>query len=227
MNWYVPLGTEKSIEPVVEETMEFASMTDHWVPGLRPVSLNVTVESAESDEPAAATMNHSSSENPPITGFVFALEAANCGAETSTEGLVVGLGSPSGVVGRCPTCARILHDGVCRLHGAVTGIPDLRARILLDDGTGVATVHLPRDLTEQLTTETLAQLADRMRAGTSPLTIEEEFRRKLVGRRLRVTGRSRVDEFGLALFPSACREVHVDSNRAVDTLSRRLAGRPR
>ena len=175
--------------------------------------------------PQAVSAPPSPPEPLPLT--LGGLEARGGGAETSTEGLVVGLGSPSGVVGRCPTCARILHDGVCRLHGAVTGIPDLRARILLDDGTGVATVHLPRDLTEQLTTQTLAQLADRMRAGTSPLTIEEEFRRKLVGRRLRVTGRSRVDEFGLALFPSACREVHVDSNLAVDTLSRRLAGRPR
>ena len=154
-----------------------------------------------------------------------ALEARGGGAVPTTAGLVVGLSSPSGVVRRCPTCARVLQDGVCRLHGAVEGVPDLRARILLDDGTGVATVNLPRDLTEKLTGRTLAQLIDRLRGEPDASIVEGEIRRRLVGRRLRVTGRSRVDEFGVALFPTACDEVAPQPGASVEALARRLAER--
>jgi replication factor A1 len=156
-----------------------------------------------------------------------ALEARGGGAETTTEGLVVGLSSPSGVVRRCPTCARVLQNSVCRLHGAVEGTPDLRARILLDDGTGVATINLARDLTEKLTGQTMAQFLGRVQGEADASIVEGEIRRQLVGRRLRVTGRSRVDEFGVALFPTACDEVAVRPGPIVDTLARRLAERAR
>ncbi len=156
-----------------------------------------------------------------------ALESRGGGPEAQTEGLVVGLGSPSGVVRRCPTCARVLQEGVCRLHGAVEGTPDLRVRILLDDGTGVATVNLPRDLTEKLTGRSLSQLLDRLQRQPDPSLVEREIREQLLGRRLRVRGRARVDDFGLALYPTACEEIPAQPGPAIDALARRLAERPR
>jgi len=156
-----------------------------------------------------------------------AVESRGGGPEVQTEGLVVGLGSPSGVVRRCPTCARVLQEAVCRLHGAVEGTPDLRVRVLLDDGTGVATVNLPRDLTEKLTGRSLSQLLDRLQRQPDPSVIEREIREQLIGRRLRVRGRARVDDFGLALYPTACEEIAAQPGPAIDALARRLAERPR
>lgn len=167
---------------------------------------------------------------PPLTVTPLSLgtiEARGGGAEVLAEGLVVGLGSPSGVVQRCPTCARVLQDGVCRLHGAVQGSPDLRARVILDDGTGVATANLTRELTERLTGRSLNQLLDQMRRQPDPAQIEQELRGHLLGRRLRVRGRARVDEFGLALYPTACDEIPAEAAREIDRLARRLAERPR
>jgi replication factor A1 len=156
---------------------------------------------------------------------VGALEAKGGGADVETEGLVVGLGSPSGVVRRCPTCARILRDGACRLHGAVNGNPDLRIRVHLDDGTGVATVNLPRELSEKLTGRTLSQLVERLESRPDPSLIEQDLRAQLIGRRLRVRGRARVDDFGLALFPIVCEEVPARPEPALDALAHRLSER--
>jgi replication factor A1 len=156
-----------------------------------------------------------------------ALEARGAGPEALTEGLVVGLASPSGVVLRCPTCARVLQANLCRVHGAVEGVPDLRLRILLDDGTGVATVNLPRDLSEKLTGRSLAQLLDRLRRQPDPTLIERELRDELVGHRLRVRGRAKVDEFGLALFPVSCEPVAPQAVLAIERLAGRVAEWPR
>jgi replication factor A1 len=147
--------------------------------------------------------------------------------DATAEGMVVGLGSPSGVVRRCPTCARVIREGICRLHGAVDGTPDLRARIWLDDGTGVATANLPRDLTEKLVGRTLGQLLERLQREPDPGRIEQEWRTQLVGRRLRVRGRLRTDEFGITLSATECEEVTLPPGPAIDALGRRLAERHR
>jgi replication factor A1 len=155
------------------------------------------------------------------------LETRRSGMETQTQGLVVGMGSPSGVVQRCPTCARVLQEGVCRLHGAVSGTPDLRARVVLDDGTGVATVNFSRELTERLLGRSLNDLLDELRRQPDPLRIEREMRARLLGRRLRIRGASRVDEFGLALYPTECEEIPAEPGPAIEALARQLSGRPR
>jgi ssDNA-binding replication factor A large subunit len=150
------------------------------------------------------------------------LEARGGGADVRGEGLVVGLGSPSGVVRRCPTCSRVTQDGVCRDHGAVEGTPDLRARVHLDDGTGAATVNLGREMTEKLTGRTLGEFLEDLRRQPDALRSEKEIRANLLGRRLRVRGRARVDEFGLALYPTECEEVRTDPDLAIEALARRL-----
>jgi replication factor A1 len=161
------------------------------------------------------------------TVSVGVLEAKGGGSDVQTEGLVVGVGSPSGVVRRCPTCARILRDGVCRLHGAVSGEPDFRIRALLDDGTGVATVNLPRELSEKLSGRTLSQLVDRLQNQPDPAGIEQDLRADLLGRRVRIRGRARADDFGLAVFPTSCEEVPSNPGPATALLALRLAERPR
>ena len=163
----------------------------------------------------------------PTTVRLGTVEAHGGGGTVHTEALVVGLGSPSGVVRRCPTCTRVLQEGVCRLHGAVEGTPDLQARIILDDGTGVATVNLPRELTEKLMGRSLREFLEQLQNRPDPTIIEREIREHFVGRRLRVRGSARVDDFGLALYPVECEEIPSQPGPAIEALARRLAERPR
>jgi ssDNA-binding replication factor A large subunit len=148
-------------------------------------------------------------------------------SEAQIEGWVMGLGSRSGVVARCPTCRRILDAGVCPHHGAVTGILDLRILAFLDDGKGVAAVDLSRELAEPLTGRSLDQWVERPRIDPNDPAVERELRRLLVGQRLRVRGRVRVDEFGTSMFPFSCEKISTPPEPAVDALARRLSEQAR
>jgi len=93
---------------------------------------------------------------PPRT--IARVEDEGGGEAVAVEGVVVGLLPPSGLVYRCPTCQRSVRSGICRVHGQVEGQPDLRARIVLDDGTGALTVNAGRAETERLWGVSLADV---------------------------------------------------------------------
>jgi replication factor A1 len=152
------------------------------------------------------------------------LEDEGGGASVAVEGLVVGLLPPSGLVYRCPTCRRSVTAGICRIHGQVEGQPDLRARIVLDDGTGALTVNAGRPETERLWGVTLAEARARLREQPDPSVLEEQLLEALLGRRLRVRGAAGQDDFGLTLVPESIEPVEVDLDAAADELNARLAG---
>lgn len=147
------------------------------------------------------------------------------GEAIAVEGVVVGLLPPSGLVYRCPTCHRAVHSGICRIHGQVEGQPDLRARIVLDDGTGAVTVNANRTDTERLWGVTLDEARARLRNQPDPSLLEEEMLESLLGRRLRVRGVGTKDDFGVTLTPESIDRVDIDLDAAAEELSARLGGR--
>jgi replication factor A1 len=146
------------------------------------------------------------------------------GEAIAVEGIVVGLLPPSGVVYRCPTCRRSLQRGVCRVHGQVEGQPDLRARIVLDDGTGAVTVNAGRAETEALWGVSLAEARARLRDLPDPAVLEEEMFESLLGRRLRVRGHGTRDDFGVTVVPDTIEAVEVDLDAAASELGARMDG---
>lgn len=154
-------------------------------------------------------------------------EGRGTGALVTIEGLAVGLAPPSGIVRRCPTCARALRAGTCGIHGAVPGVADLRARLVLDDGTGAATVSLPQEATEQVSGLTLSQALEMVRSDSTEARVEGELRRRLLGKRFRVSGGTRVDEFGLSVAATGIEPIQVDPRTAVAALSHALSERLR
>ncbi|HTT14435.1 MAG TPA: hypothetical protein VMG81_01465 [Thermoplasmata archaeon] len=144
------------------------------------------------------------------------------GAAVSVEGIVVGLLPPSGLVYRCPTCHRSVKSGICRVHGQVTGQADLRARIVLDDGTGALTVHAARPDTERLWGVTLEECRARLRDLPDPSVLEEQLLEALLGRRLRVRGAGSKDDFGVTLTPESIEAVEIDLDAAATELAARL-----
>jgi replication factor A1 len=146
------------------------------------------------------------------------------GDAVAVEGVVVGLLPPSGLVYRCPTCRRSVKSGICRVHGQVDGQPDLRARIVLDDGTGALTVNAGRTDTEHLWGVTLADARARMRDQPDPSLLEEQLLGALLGRRLRVRGQGTRDDFGVTIQPESIESVEVDLDAAAADLSARFAG---
>src|SRR2546426_867285 len=54
------------------------------------------------------------------------------GVDVTVRGILIDLKEGAGLVYPCPECKRVLRKGVCRIHGAVTGTPDLRGEAGLD-----------------------------------------------------------------------------------------------
>ena len=144
------------------------------------------------------------------------------GEAVAVEGVVVGLLPPSGLVYRCPTCARSIKNGICRVHGTVEGQLDLRARIVLDDGTGALTVNAGRADTERLGGVTLEEARRRLRERPDASLIEEEILEHLLGRRFRVRGVGTKDDFGVTVTPESIEPVEVDLEATAQELAARL-----
>ncbi|HTP55004.1 MAG TPA: hypothetical protein VML94_08635 [Thermoplasmata archaeon] len=159
---------------------------------------------------------------PPRT--IAEVEDQGGGPAVAVEGIVVGLTPPSGLVYRCPSCRRGVTSGLCRIHGAVEGVPDLRARIVLDDGTGSATVSAGREATEALWGVTLPEVLRRLKEQPDPSLIYEQMLEALFGRRLRVRGPASRDDFGLTVTPESIEPVEIDLAATVDELTARLGG---
>jgi len=158
--------------------------------------------------------------SPPRT--ISEVEDEGGGETVAVEGVVVGLLPPSGLVYRCPTCRRSIRSGICRIHGQVEGQADLRARIVLDDGSGALTVNAGRGDTEKLWGVTLEQAQARLRNQPDPSLLEEEMLESLLGRRLRVRGTGTKDEFGVTVNPESIERVEVDLDSAAEELLARL-----
>ena len=174
------------------------------------------LESSDLPDPAV----HLRSAPRPIA----AIEDQGGGASVAVEGVVVGLLPPSGLIYRCPHCRRSVTSGLCRVHGQVEGTPDLRARIVLDDGTGSATIAAGREATEQLWGVTLAEALRRLREQPDPTVLAEQLLETLFGRRLRVRGPASRDDFGLTVDPESVERADIDLEASAAELTVRLGG---
>jgi replication factor A1 len=152
------------------------------------------------------------------------LEDRGGGASMAVEGLVVGLLPPSGLIYRCPECRRNLQSGACRVHGEVKGFPDLRARIVLDDGTGAVTINAGRTETERLWGVTLDGVLARQSGRPDPAAGEGDLLETILGRRLRVRGSATKDDFGVTIQPETIELTEIDLDATAERLGARLGG---
>lgn len=104
----------------------------------------------------------------------------------------------SGLVMRCSTagCSRVLTNGQCRLHNQVQGVPDLRIKAVLDDGTGALSAIMGRELTETLLGKKLDQCVKEAQAAFRPEVILDQLKEKLTARVFLARGNVMSDEYG-------------------------------
>ncbi len=113
---------------------------------------------------------------------------------------IVEIRQGSGLVHRCPVCNRALKKDVCMLHGKQDGIPDLRLKAVLDDGTGTCGLIVARPGSEallELTMEDCITLAKEKVDMDYPRQLMVD---RLLGRSFRVHGDVTSDEYGLRMI---------------------------
>ncbi|MCI4333093.1 MAG: hypothetical protein L3K01_05140 [Thermoplasmata archaeon] len=154
------------------------------------------------------------------------IEATGGGELLELRGVIVALLPPSGLVHRCPECRRAVRQGLCRVHGTVQPEPDLRARLVVDDGTGTLTVNAGRPETERLWGRTLEQCLQTMRENPDPTLLEEQLFEAVFGRRIVVRGRGSADDFGVTVYPESIEVEAMDPVARARSIAGALGGSP-
>ncbi|SEO80573.1 replication factor A1 [Halogranum amylolyticum] len=128
-------------------------------------------------------------------------EAVDTGGMFDVEvvGNLIAVRDGSGLIERCPECARVIQNGQCRSHGAVEGEDDLRVKGILDDGSDTVTVVLDAELTEEIYGGDVADAKEAAREAMDKEVVADDIREEIVGREFRVRGNLSVDEYGANL----------------------------
>jgi replication factor A1 len=139
--------------------------------------------------------------------------------DVEVEATVIEIRRGSGVVLRCPQCNRVLQEAGCSVHGAVEGVPDLRLKLTLDDGTGSVGAILGRELSEKLLGRDLASLQTSQEA-------DKEVDTALFGHRLCVSGNALGDDFGVTIIAKDAAVRDYDVAKEAEALAKDLEDLP-
>ncbi|SDM74687.1 replication factor A1 [Halogranum gelatinilyticum] len=149
-------------------------------------------------------------------------EAVDSGGMFDVEvvGNLLAVRDGSGLIERCPECARVIQNGQCRSHGAVEGEDDLRVKGILDDGTDTVTVVLDADLTERVYGGDVTDAKEAARDAMDKEVVADAIREEIVGLEFRVRGNLSVDEYGANLDAEEFAESDDDpADRARELLA--------
>jgi ssDNA-binding replication factor A large subunit len=134
-----------------------------------------------------------------------------------TSGLVVSVREDSGFIMRCTTCRRVLRDGACYDHGANEGEEDVRLRLVVDDA-GATTAVLSN---KEASLDALSLSESAMKAKVEELGdlgFVQWVREHLLGRRVRVNGRTIVDEQGAMILAEGLETIQTDAQMRASEL---------
>jgi len=144
------------------------------------------------------------------------------GVDVMVEGTVLEVLKISGLIYRCPDCNRVLKNGMCGIHGEVEGFPDLRIKLILDDGTGSLTALFNRELTEQILGMTLDECKKTAEEAMNYSIIENKIIDCIASRPLQMTGDAFSDEFGLTFLVHNVHFISLDIQQEANALLKEL-----
>lgn len=140
------------------------------------------------------------------------------------RGVILDVKSGSGLIFRCPECDRVLQKGACAIHGTQEGIPDLRIKATLDDGTGALSVILGKEITEEMLGKTLENCKNIAKEKMSAEVVQDMLRDILVTKPIEVHGNVMSDDFGLMLIGKKANILKVDVQKEALKLAENLEG---
>jgi len=128
------------------------------------------------------------------------ISARGGAADATVRGAIIEIRDGSGLIMRCPECKRALQKGTCKVHGRVEGLPDLRIKAIVDDGSGAVSAVIGRELTEKLTESTLDECMEKAKKTMNLDVVKDSFEEKLLLKVVTVTGNVTSDEYGLSMI---------------------------
>ena len=137
--------------------------------------------------------------------------------DVEVEGTIIDIRPGSGFIMRCPECNRVLQNDECNVHGKVEGKPDLRIKLIVDDGTGAVSSVLNQSLTEELIGKTLEECKKIQNDD-----LLEEISKKLFAHRISMKGNALGDNFGTTFIPKKVEILDVKIEDEAEKLTEEL-----
>jgi len=137
--------------------------------------------------------------------------------DVEVEGTIIDIRPGSGFIIRCPECNRVLQNDECTIHGKVDGKPDLRIKMVVDDGTGAITGVLNQKLTEKILGKTLEECKK-----MDDDDLVSEMNKQLFARRINMKGNALGDNFGTTFIPKDAELLDVKVEEEAEKLSEDL-----
>ena len=138
------------------------------------------------------------------------------GIDIIVEGTVIEIKGGSGYIERCPKCKRPVSKGECKIHGKVEAIPDLRIKMVVDDGSAAIGAIVGKELTKKLIGVGIEECR-RMGADETRHLLEKT----LLTRKILLKGNAIGDEFGTTLIAKGAEIIDEDvKEKALDLLER-------
>ncbi|MFU8768007.1 MAG: replication protein A, partial [Candidatus Methanoperedens sp.] len=144
--------------------------------------------------------------------------------DVTIEGNLLSIRQGSGLVFRCPECSRVIQKSMCRVHGKVEEIPDMRIKAVIDDGTGALMLVIDADLTKKVCGLTIQEAKKIAEASMSHKTVEEEVSRKMFGKIFSARGNMSKGDFGVTLVAKDVWEPPLKLGEKASELLRKIAG---
>ena len=135
----------------------------------------------------------------------------------SVTGTVLDIRAGSGIIKRCPECKRSILSNECLTHGAVEPVPDLRMKIIIDDGTGAMGAIVNRDITEKLTGISLAD-AQEYAAENGESSVSKLLGERILMRNVTFRGSVMSDEYGPSMVVTDAEPENRDLTAEADKL---------
>ncbi len=139
------------------------------------------------------------------------------GLDITVEGFVVDVKNGSGLIKRCPECRRSVMNGTCVNHGMVEGVPDLRLKVVVDDGSGAIGAIINRIDTEALTGVTMGS-AQGLAAARGEGIVAKELADRILMRRVRISGNVMSDDFGPNMIVRSASLTETDVQERAEKL---------
>jgi len=139
--------------------------------------------------------------------------------DVEVQGTIIDIRPGSGFVMRCPDCNRVLQDGKCSIHDKVTGKPDMRLKLVIDDGTGTIGCVLNKELSEKILSLTLN---DTKKMNQEKL--DEELNSRLFTKKICLKGNALGDDFGTSIIASDAEFVDTNLQKEAEKLTADLEG---
>ena len=128
----------------------------------------------------------------------------------STSATVVSVREDSGFIKRCTECRRVLRDGACAEHGPNDGNTDIRLRLAIDDGRSSVSLLTNKQATLTLIGMTESELQDTV-SDLGQVAFVQSLREKMLGRTIKASGRTIVDEQGAMMLADGATMVDEDA----------------